>query len=232
MVECRCGHRSAAPRRPNALPRRLYPRDGILARLGSWSRREAGIFLHQPPRAASGMAHAHGGGPLGAGRSTPRSTMKRISRKLTALQLCCAVLVVAVLYTLMDRQLSQRLTESFMAHGDVVTAALAKSVESPLVGRDLTSVQSALDAILSIPDVEWTYVTGPDGRVLAHTFVPKFPDALKEPSQGLKNRSLIMLPGEKQPSIVFQKPVLTGIVGTVHVGFSRASLVSSIHTME
>jgi two-component system sensor histidine kinase/response regulator len=158
--------------------------------------------------------------------------MKSISRKLTALQLVCAVLVVAVLYTLMNRQLSQRLTENFMAHGDVVTAALAKSTESPLVSRDLTSVQSALDATLSIPDVEWTYVTGPDGRVLAHTFVPKFPDALKEPNQGLKNRSLITLPGEKHPSIVFQKPVLTGIVGTVHVGFSRASLVSSIHTME
>src|SRR3984893_3319805 len=232
MVECRCGHRSAAPRRPNALPRRLYPRDGILARLGSWSRREAGIFLHQPPRAASGMAHAHGEGPLGAGRSTPRSTMKSISRKLTTLQLVCAVLVVAVLYTLMNRQLSHRMTENFMAHGDVVAAALAKSVEPALVNRDLTSAQSVLDATLSIPDVEWAYVTAPDGRVLAHTFVPKFSDALRERSQSLKNRSLITLPGEKQPIVVFEKPVLTGIVGTVHIGFTQTKLLSSIRTME
>jgi len=64
--------------------------------------------------------------------------MKTISRKLTALQLACAVLVVATLYTLMNRQLSQRMTENFMAHGDVVVAALAKSVEPALVGRDLT----------------------------------------------------------------------------------------------
>jgi len=158
--------------------------------------------------------------------------MKTISRKLTTLQLVCAVLVVAVLYTLMNRQLSQRMTENFMAHGDVVAAGLAKSVEPALVNRDLTSVQSALDATLSIPEVAWAYVTAPDGRVLAHTFVPKFPDSLREQSQSLKNRSLITLQGEKQPILFFEKPVLTGIVGTVYIGFNRTKLVSSIHTME
>jgi signal transduction histidine kinase/CheY-like chemotaxis protein len=169
---------------------------------------------------------------LGVGRGVGKSKMKTISRKLTTLQLVCAVLVVAVLYTLMNRQLSQRMTENFMAHGDVVAAGLAKSVEPALVNRDLTSVQSALDATLSIPEVAWAYVTAPDGRVLAHTFVPKFPDSLREQSQNLKNRSLITLQGEKQPILFFEKPVLTGIVGTVYIGFNRTKLVSSIHTME
>ncbi len=158
--------------------------------------------------------------------------MKTISKRLTTLQLVCAVLVVAVLYTLMNRQLSQRMTENFMAHGDVVAAALAKSVEPALVNRDLTSVQSVLDATLSIPDVEWAYVAAPDGQVLAHTFVPKFPETLKEQSQSLNNRSLITLPGEKQPVVCFRKPVLTGIVGTVYIGFTRTKLDSSIHSME
>ena len=158
--------------------------------------------------------------------------MKSISRKLTTLQLVCALLVVAILFTLMDRQLSQRMTENFLAHGDVVAAALAKSVEPPLVNRDPTSVQSVLDATLSIPDVEWAFVISPDGHILAHTFVPEFPGALRDQAQGLKDRSLLMLPGQKQPIVVFEKPVLTGIVGTVYIGFNRANLVSSIHTME
>jgi len=158
--------------------------------------------------------------------------MKSISTKLTTLQFVCAVLIVVTLYTLMNRQLSQRMTENFMTHGDVVTAALAKAVEPALVNRDLTSVQSALDATLSIPDVAWTYVTAPDGRVLAHTFVPKFPDTLKEQTPSLKNRSLITLPGEKRPIAVFENPVLTGIVGTVYIGFNRTNLLSSIRTME
>src|ERR1700732_3627112 len=147
--------------------------------------------------------------------------MKSISRKLTMLQLVCAVLVVAVMYTLMNRQLSQRMTENFMAHGDVVAAALSKSVEPALVSRDLTSVQSVLDATLNIPDVEFAFVTAPDGPVLAHTFVPKFPDTLREKIQSLKDRSLFTLPGEKQPIVLFQKPVLTGIVGTAYIGFNR-----------
>jgi hypothetical protein len=58
-------------------------------------------------------------------------------------QLDCAVLVVVVLYSLMDRQLSRRMTENFMARGDVVAEALAKSVEPPLISHDLTSVQSS-----------------------------------------------------------------------------------------
>jgi two-component system sensor histidine kinase/response regulator len=158
--------------------------------------------------------------------------MKTISRKLTTLQLVCAVLVVAVLYTLMDGQLSRRMTENFMTHGDVVAAALAKSVEPALVSRDLTSVQSVLDATLSIPDVAWAFVTAPDGRVLAHTFVPKFPDALRQQMQSLNDRALITLPEDRQPIAIFEKPVLTGIVGTVYIGFNRTRLVSSTHAME
>ena len=158
--------------------------------------------------------------------------MNSISKKLTTLQLICAVLVVAVLYSLMNRELSQRMTENFMTHGDVVAAALAKTVEPALVNRDLTSVQSALDEALSIPDVEWAYVSAPDGRILAHTFVPQFPDALRQQTSSLKDRSSLTLAGQKQSVVVFEKPVLTGIVGTVYIGLSRAHLISSIHSME
>jgi two-component system sensor histidine kinase/response regulator len=158
--------------------------------------------------------------------------MSSISRKLTILQLTCALLVVALVYTLMDHQLSLRMTDNFMTHGDVVTAALAKSIEPGMVSRDLTSVQSALDETLKIQNVEWAYVVAPDGRVLAHTFVPKFPEELKGRTQTLTNRSEVMLLGNQRAIVVFLKPVLAGITGKAYVGFSRAALVSSIHSME
>ncbi|MGH9644825.1 MAG: hypothetical protein ACRD3Q_20675, partial [Terriglobales bacterium] len=148
--------------------------------------------------------------------------MKSIARKLTSLQLVCAVIVVALLFTLMNRELSRRMTESFMTHGEVVAAALAKSVEPALVSHDLTSVQSALDASLTIPNVEWAYVAALDGRVLADTFAPKFPDALKEQSQSIKTGCLIRVVQDEQQAVVFEKPVLTGIVGRVYIGFNRA----------
>src|ERR1700722_6069274 len=119
-----------------------------------------------------------------------------------AVQLVSAVLVIAVLYALMDRQLGRRMTADFVSHGDVVAEALAKSVEPALIGRDLTSVQSALDAVLDIADVEWAFVTAPDGRILAHTFVPKFPDALKKLPRTLGDHSIITLPGESASIVV------------------------------
>jgi signal transduction histidine kinase/CheY-like chemotaxis protein/HAMP domain-containing protein len=158
--------------------------------------------------------------------------MKSISAKLLAVQLVSAVLVITVLYALMDRQLGRRMTANFVSHGEVVAEALAKSVEPALIDRDLTSVQSALDAVLDIADVQWAFVAGPDGRILAHTFVPKFPDALRNLPRDPHDHSAITLPGETTPTVVIRKPVLTGIVGTVSIGFNQATLISSVHVME
>ena len=119
-----------------------------------------------------------------------------------------------------------------MVHGDSVSATLAKSVEPALINGDLTSVQSALDGTLAAPDVGWVYVTAPDGRVLAHTFIPKFPDALARQSKTVRDRTVLHLEGTPDALVVFEKPVLTGIVGQVYVGFSQARLISSIRRME
>lgn len=158
--------------------------------------------------------------------------MKTISGKLTALQLLCALMVVTILYPVIDNQLSKRMTDNFVSHGEVVAEALAKSVEPSLVNRDLTSVQSSLDAVLKIPQVAWAYVAAPDGQVLAHTFVPKFPDELKNRAQGARDQSVAILSVESKSVMIFHKPVLTGIVGTVYIGFNRTDLISSIQTME
>ncbi len=158
--------------------------------------------------------------------------MKSIWAKFMVLQIVCSVLVVAVLYGLLDRQLSERMMSNFQIRGEIVTEALAKSVEPAMVNRDLTSAQSSLDAVLNIPSVEWAFVAGPDGRVVADTFIPKFPDTLKEQLQGLKERPVITLSNDGKTIMIVRKPMLTGIVGEVCVGFDEANLISSIHRLE
>src|ERR1700722_17050508 len=106
-------------------------------------------------------------------------TMTSISWKFALLQLVCALLVVAILYFSMDWQLLPRVKENFVAQCEVVTAGLAQAVESPLVARDITSAQVAIDHVLQVRDVKWVYITAPNGEVLAHTFVPEFPDEVK-----------------------------------------------------
>jgi two-component system, sensor histidine kinase and response regulator len=158
--------------------------------------------------------------------------VKSISAKLTLLQLTCASLVVMLVYTLMDVQLTRRMTEDFDAHGDYVAGSLAKSAENALIHHDLVSVQSALDETTRAPGVVWAFVTAPDGRVLADTFVPAFPESLRAQIPDLKSGDVCLLSPESAPVVAYSKPVLTGIVGKVYVGFSRESLLASIHTME
>jgi two-component system, sensor histidine kinase and response regulator len=158
--------------------------------------------------------------------------MNSVSAKLAIRQLIGAVLVVVVLYWVLDRQLSTRMQADFSAHGDVITTALAKSVEPALINRDITSVQSALDAVLSVPGVQWAYVEGPDGVVLAQTFVPQFPPTLKAELAAGGNQPHTSLMSRGQSTLVIRMPVLTGIVGNVFVGFSLANLQAAIGSME
>jgi two-component system sensor histidine kinase/response regulator len=158
--------------------------------------------------------------------------MKSISGKLAVLQLVCALFVAIFLYWVLDIQLSVRMHENFAGQADVIASALAKSVEPSLINRDITSVQSSLDAVLSIPGVQWAYIAAPDGRVLAHTFVPQFPPELKKQLEGSAGRTTVSLAGEQGSTLVMRKPVLTGIVGDVYIGFPLASLYASIRSME
>jgi PAS domain S-box-containing protein len=160
--------------------------------------------------------------------------MKSVSAKLAIRQLLGAVLVVVVLYWVLDRQLSVRMQTDFSSHGDVITTALAKSVEPALINRDITSVQSVLDAVLSVPGVQWAYVEAPDGTVLAQTFVPQFPPTLKAQLADAGNAAHTTLTGkgQGQSTLVIRMPVLTGIVGNVFVGFSLADLEAAIRSME
>jgi PAS domain S-box-containing protein len=158
--------------------------------------------------------------------------MSSISSKFALLQLVCASLVAVILYASMDRQLLPQLTESFVTRSEVVTEGLASSVESSLVARDITSAQSTIDRVLRFPDVKWAYITAPNGEVLADTFVPQFPDELKRSLSTVSDYAWIRLAGERVPTLVIRRKVLSGIVGTVWVGFSQVNLLSSIRGME
>jgi two-component system sensor histidine kinase/response regulator len=159
--------------------------------------------------------------------------MKSVFAKLAILQLVGGLLGIAILYSIMDSEISQRMYESYVTHGQVVAQSLAKAVEPALVSHDLTSVQSNLDAILASPNVEWACVTAPDGEIVAHTLVPTFPESISMAQiSSHKDGQPITMPGTGKRVTVFSQPVLTGIVGEVHVAFGRERLTASIHKME
>src|SRR5579863_2274832 len=132
--------------------------------------------------------------------------MNSISWKFALLQLVCAFLVVLILYFCMDWQLLPRVKESFVAQCEVVTAGLAQAVESPLVARDITSAQVAIDQVLHVRDVKWAYITAPDGQVLAHTFVPEFSELARQVSV-VSDHAWINLGGGHVPTLVIRKKI-------------------------
>ncbi|HEX4230079.1 MAG TPA: ATP-binding protein [Bryobacteraceae bacterium] len=161
------------------------------------------------------------------------SLSRSILHKLVALQLLCAFSVAILLFLMLHRGTTSRMTNTFDQRGDVICRALADSVEPFLVARDFVSVQSALDSAISIHGVQWAYVTAPDGTVLAHTFVPKFPDALRSaPSSPNPGHSNLTDPISHRQVTRFSEPILTGIVGTVYVALSLQELDDYIHRME
>ncbi len=158
--------------------------------------------------------------------------MSSIAWKFALVQMACAALVVVILDISMDRQLLPRVTESFVAQCEVVTAGLAQAVEASLVARDITSAQAKIDAVLRIPNVKWAYITGPSGELLADTFVPQFPVELKGKLPAVDDAAWILPAGQSIPTLVVRRRVLTGVVGSVWVGFNQANLLSSIQSME
>jgi signal transduction histidine kinase/DNA-binding response OmpR family regulator len=157
---------------------------------------------------------------------------RTISAKLMMLQILCMLGASGVLYGVLNRQLSKRLNETFVERGQTLADSLANAVEPKLISHDLTSAQSALDESLKGPDVEWGYITGPDGEVLAHTFVPEFPESLRRISLPKRGLVSVAMPGQGHEVMVFSSPVLTGIVGAVHIGFNQDRLKAAIRSME
>lgn len=158
--------------------------------------------------------------------------MRSLLGKLILVQIICALIVVLLLHKQMQKGIEAGMNDDFVTHGQTIANALAKAVENPLINHDLTSVQSALDANLATPCVEWGYVTGPDGTVLAHTFVPEFPSYLQTEGARLKSGTMLTLPGTSKPVSVFKTPVLTGIVGTITIGINRDRLNTAIYQTE
>ncbi len=153
--------------------------------------------------------------------------MKSILVQLMTLQLVCALMALAVLWKLSDRTFTETMSKGFLTNAETVGGSLSKAVELPMANRDFTSVQSALDASLRLPNVEWAYVTSADGAVVADTFVPVFPSTLPR-FENSRSWISVKTPDSREPVMMFTEPVMGGIFGAIHIGFNQANLAASI----
>jgi len=149
--------------------------------------------------------------------------LKTIFFQLVLLQVVSALITASVLWTLSERSFTESLSNGFMTNGQTIAATVARSVELPMANRDIGAIQAALVGCLKVPDVEWAYVTSPDGQDLADTFA-KFPDYLKHLGPNKPVRE-IRVPNTNKSVIIFSQD---GIFGGVHIGLSKEGLLAAI----
>lgn len=120
------------------------------------------------------------------------------------------------------------------AKGLAASQYLAESLLNPLLDEEFLLVQRSLeDAKASLPDVEYAYVIGFDGRLVAHTFPNGFPAALIYaniiPMEQTTQVQVLLTERGIIRDIGFR--VLSGLPAELHIGLNEARINASLkHT--
>ena len=149
-------------------------------------------------------------------------------------QLMGAIIATFILWKLSSRDVTEVIAAGFQVNGRTVAASVAQSIESSVVSGDIASVQSALDASLRTPDVDWAYVTALDGSLIAHRFGSVVPSYLPPVASAASSIELNE-PGSSNPIVMFTHPVssrTSGALGAVHIGINQNSRFALIKRLQ
>ncbi len=122
---------------------------------------------------------------------------------------------------------SRELQDEYVSNSSSIAANIADSSVDILLNRNLATLQSLIDQFVEIQSIRYIYITSDEGEFLAHTFVPGIPEEIlaSDPSSTEPiERSLAGL-GD---FVEVGSPILSGAVGTVHVGMDRELLALKI----
>lgn len=120
---------------------------------------------------------------------------------------------------------------SLADRGRMLASTLAAQITDNLLVDDRLAMHDALDkAALADSEIRYLCVTDPQGEIVAHTFDGGYPHALTEiwrkgPAQLTRFRT------RHAPLMNIPVPIMTGLLGTVHVGMSRAGAMQSARRM-
>src|SRR5262249_17297697 len=97
--------------------------------------------------------------------------------------------------------------------------------------RDPATIQAVIDQYPSIEGVSYVYVTDSKGDVIAHTFVPQFPEQLRRLNTDSKTTTIqhLAVPGLGE-FIDVASPILAGRTGCVHVGMDQSLIQANIRS--
>ena len=159
--------------------------------------------------------------------------MTTLTRKLIASQVIAGLMAGALLFVLLQRQISRLMTQEFLNQGRNSARAMASVLGPKLRAKDTEAIARSLQEGSTAAEADWAYVTDPNGAVLAHTFPGNFPFAaqMTKPS-AYTGVDQTTLPGENGAFFVVSEPIDNGSAGTVRLGFRPIRLQASVRRAE
>ena len=159
--------------------------------------------------------------------------MTTLTRKLIASQVIAGLMAGALLFVLLQRQISRLMTQDFLNQGQTSARAMAAALEPMLRAKNTEGIERSLREGSAGAEADWAYVTDPNGAVVAHTFPGNFPFAVQITKRssyaGVEQTSL---PGESGLYFVVSGPIEGGSAGTLRLGFRPIRLQASVRRAE
>lgn len=132
---------------------------------------------------------------------------------------------------LIQTTIQSRLERELQKRGISIAKHFAEVSANPFLTDTMVSLEILADDYLkSEEDLAYLFATDRQGKILAHTFKKGFPKDLTNinPLPPEQPYSIKTIRSEQGDILDIATPILTGNVGTVHVGISKASINQSI----
>src|SRR5208283_1088924 len=122
--------------------------------------------------------------------------MATLTRKLIVSQVITGVVAGALLFLLLQRQISRLITQDFLDQGRISARALAAGLGPKIAAHDAAGMQSAIEDGVAA-EADWAYLTDSSGSVLADTFQGRVPDSVRLPQpSAYAGVEQVSLPGD------------------------------------
>ena len=152
--------------------------------------------------------------------------------KFLALTIGPILLLALTIILFIHTSLEKSLTNECQKRGEIIAYDVAKESINYLLAQDTYMLTTlAIDHVEDDEDIQFIYITDPDGNVLAHSFENYFPSAF---------RKLGLLTSHTSPLVQFFQsdkgqilhvivPVLNGGAGVVHVGLNAEPIKHAVN---
>ncbi|MGH7287624.1 MAG: ATP-binding protein, partial [Myxococcota bacterium] len=152
----------------------------------------------------------------------------RLFRKTLAVMVVLFGIISVATSLLYGRELSRNMRSEYESKGRAIGQSISNAGVELLLNRDVETLQATLDQYAEIPGVSYVAVEDGDGTMIAHTFVPDVPAALRELARDGEAR-LTELPVEGiGDTLHITTPLLGGVAGHVYVGMDVGEIRARI----